>query len=187
MPGTITMRKLSTAEERREAVLRAAGEVFAERGIHGTPTAAIAKAAGISHAYLFRLFPTKDALAIATVTRCHERIEETFVRAAAEARANGHDVLEAMGHAYVELLGDRTLLVLQLHAHAAAASVPEIRDAVREGFQRLVELVRRESGAGDDEVRSFFAHGMLLNVLASMDAPAIDAPWARLLVAGKDL
>jgi len=181
-PSPRPARKLSTADDRREAVLRAAARVVAERGIHGTATAAVAKEAGISHAYLFRLYPTKTDLAVALVERIHERILDTFRGAAAQARAEGEDVVRAMGGAYVGLLEDRELLLLQLHAHAAAASVPEIRDVSRDGFRRLVELVQRESGGSDEDVRRFFAQGMLLNVLGAMDAPAVDEPWARLLM-----
>src|SRR3954449_7003382 len=94
-------RTLSTAEERREEILAAAERVFAARGLHGTPTMEIAKAAGISQAYLFRLFPTKAELFIALVQRCNERIYQTFVDAAADAKAAGEDVLPAMGCAYI--------------------------------------------------------------------------------------
>jgi AcrR family transcriptional regulator len=177
-----TARKLSTADERRETVLEAAETVFAERGIHGTPTTAVASAAGISHAYLFRLFATKNDLAVAVVRRCHDRIRQAFEAAAREARAEGADVLQAMGAAYAELLDDRSLLVLQLHSHAASASIPAIRDATRDGFRELVEVVQRESGATSEEVRRFFSAGMLLNVLGAMGALTIDEPWARLLL-----
>src|SRR5215218_4584733 len=102
-------RTLSTAEARREDILVAAEHVFAARGLHGTPTMEIAKAAGISQAYLFRLFPTKAELFIALVQRCNERIHRTFVEAAAAAQAAGEDVLAAMGRAYIGLLADREL------------------------------------------------------------------------------
>ena len=48
-----------TAEERRDAVLDAATEEFAAKGYHGTSTEDIARAAGISQPYLFRLFGSK--------------------------------------------------------------------------------------------------------------------------------
>ena len=183
----MTPRSLSTAEARREDVLVAAGHVFAERGIHGTPTAAVAKQAGISQAYLFRLFPTKNDLAVALVERCNERIHATFVTAAAQAKAAGEEVLPAMGIAYVELLQDRELLLLQLHAHAASASIPEVREAMRAGFKELVALALRESDAPAEDVQAFFAKGMLLNVLAAMDAPAsIDEQWAQVLMTPED-
>jgi AcrR family transcriptional regulator len=177
-------RTLSTADERREEILEAAERVFAARGLHGTPTMEIAKAAGISQAYLFRLFPTKAELFTALVERCNDRIERTFLDAAAAAREageSGEAIMRAMGQAYIGLLGDRTLLLNQMHAHAACDD-PAIRDRMRAGFRRLVEIVERETGAEPRDVRNFFAHGMLLNVLAAMEADDVDEHWARLLL-----
>jgi AcrR family transcriptional regulator len=174
-------RRLSTADERREQVLEAAMELFAERGLHGTPTLDIAKAAGISQAYLFRLFPTKTELFVAILERACERVGQTFSAAAARARKEGAEPLRAMGEAYVGLLEDRTVLLAQLHGHAAAAGEPAAREAMRRCFAGLVALVERESGAPPEEVRAFFAQGMLCNVLAAMDAGALDEPWARVL------
>lgn len=174
-------RTLSTAAERREEILEAAERVFAARGLHGTPTMEIAKAAGISQAYLFRLFPTKAELFTALVRRCNERIGRTFSDAAAAARETGEPVMRTMGLAYIGLLGDRSLLLNQLHAHAACDD-PAIRDEMRAGFARLVEIVERESGAGAEDVRNFFAHGMLLNVMAAMQAQDVDEHWAEVLL-----
>ena len=53
---------------------------------------------------------------------------------------------------------------------------------MRRGFQRLVEIVERETGAGTQQVRDFFAHGMLLNVLVAMQAQDVDEHWAQLLL-----
>jgi AcrR family transcriptional regulator len=180
-PPATSERILSTADERRETILVAAEQVFAARGLHGTPTIEIAKAAGISQAYLFRLFPTKAELFGALTQRVNDRVYETMARAAADAKAAGENVLTAMGMAYVGLLDDRDLLRVHLHSHAAGDD-PAIRDQMRSCFERLVALVERESGAGPDEVRVFFAHGMLLNVLASMGAQDVDAHWAKVLL-----
>jgi AcrR family transcriptional regulator len=174
-------RTLSTAEARRETILEVSQRVFAARGLHGTPTMEIAKAAGISQAYLFRLFPTKSELFIALVQRCNERIYAAFADAAAAAKAAGEDVLTAMGYAYVSLLADRDLLLIQLHAHAASDD-EAIRLQTRNGLARLVALVERESGADAEAVRVFFAQGMLFNVLAAIRAEEADAHWAQLLL-----
>jgi AcrR family transcriptional regulator len=182
-PATST-RTLSTADERRETILQAAERVFAARGLHGTPTLEIAKAAGISQAYLFRLFPTKAELFLALNERCNARVRETFVQAAQAARAAGDEVLPAMGLAYIGLLADRNLLLNQLHSFSACDD-PALREQMRDSFAQLVELVERESGAGPDEVRVFFAHGMLLNVLAAMGAEDVDAHWAKVLLGPK--
>ncbi len=145
----VPTRTLSTADERRETILQAAERVFAARGLHGTPTIEIAKAAGISQAYLFRLFPTKAELFTALVERVNARTYDTMARAATEAKAAGTDVLTAMGMAYVGLLSDRNLLLVQLHSHAASDD-PAIREQMRSCFARLVDLVERESGADAD-------------------------------------
>jgi AcrR family transcriptional regulator len=175
-------RTLSTAEDRREMILEAAERIFAARGLHGTPTIEISNAAGISQAYLFRLFPTKSELFIALVRRCNERIYKTFADAAAAAKAAGEtNVMTAMGKSYATLLADRDLLLNQLNAHAACDD-PAIREEMRHAFGQLVELVERESGADPDTVRRFFAHGMLMNVLAAMSAGEVDEHWARLLL-----
>ncbi len=174
-------RTLSTAEDRREAVLVAAQRAFGTRGLHGTPTTEIAKAAGISHAYLFRLFPTKTDLVVAAVRASNDRIFETFAAAARTAKATGDDPLHAMGEAYGELLADRELLLMQLHSFAASPDLPEVREAARGCFARLVALVERETEAAPEEVSSFFATGMLMNVMAALDAESLDDHWAEIL------
>lgn len=180
-PATKTPRTLSTAEDRREAVLAAGMPLFAARGLHGTSTLAVAKAAGISQAYLFRLYPTKADLVIAIVRRCNDRIVGTFAAAGAQAKAAGEDPIDAMGKSYKELIQDRTLLLVQLHAHAAAPDEPAVAAAMRECFARLHALVEPEAAGDEERVARFFATGMLMNVMAALDAFAIDAPWAQSL------
>ena len=184
IPPTGT-RQLSTAAERREALVEAAVAAFAEHGFHGTPTTEIAKAAGISQAYLFRLFPTKSELYVAAVDRCYRRLGDAMRAAAEDESAPGETVLERMGHAYAALLQDPTTLRATLQAFAAASGEDvAIRDAVRRGYGDLVELIQRISGAEGEELRGFVAKGMLMTVLAGMDAPSIDAPWAQELCGG---
>jgi AcrR family transcriptional regulator len=176
-------RQLSTAAERREALVEAAIGVFAERGYHGTPTTEVAKAAGISQAYLFRLFPTKAELYVAAIERCYERLWDAMSRGADAARAAGLDPLDGMALAYLDLTRDRTILRATLHAFASAMEDdPAIREAVRRGYGELYMRAQQASGADADSMRSFFAQGMLCTILAGMDGEAIDAQWARELL-----
>ena len=165
-----------SAEERRESVLEAAVTEFAARGLDGTSTEHVAQRAGISQPYLFRLFPTKKALFIALVERCFRRVAEAFTAAAADR--GGDEALTAMGEAYQQLLEDRTLLLLQMHAYAACAD-PDIRDATRTGFRQLWLLVERLTGLPFERITEFFAMGMLMNVAAAMDLPAVDERWTK--------
>ena len=165
-----------TAEERRDGVLEAAMAEFAVGGLHGTATDAIARRAGISQPYLFKLFGTKKELFLATIELGFRRTLETF-RAAVESRPEGLGVFEAMGAAYIRLLEDRKMLLGQLQAYAACDD-PEVRAAVRRGFGELYEYVEQVTGRADEEVRRFFAAGMLINVIAAMDLPSLPEGWA---------
>ena len=162
------------AAQRRELVLEAAVAEFAAHGLAGTSTEEVARRAGISQPYLFRLFPTKKALFLALVERCYRRVEETFTAAAGDR--TGAEALEAMGEAYERLLQDRTLLLLQMQAYAACDD-PEIRAATRAGYKHLWELVGRITGLPYQAVVEFFAMGMLMNVAAAMDLPSVDERW----------
>jgi AcrR family transcriptional regulator len=168
-----------SAEERREAVVNIAVNEFARRGLHGTPTEEIANQAGISHAYLFRLFPTKTELFIAATERCFDRTMETFAKAA-EGVEKG-ERLQAMGASYVDLLADRTRLLSQLQGYAACDD-PEVRKTVRRRWAELYDFVARETGEDTERLREFFATGMLLTVTAAMDLLNHDEVWAERLI-----
>ena len=172
----------STAAARRDDVLDAALSEFADHGYEGASTEDIARRAGISQPYLFRLFGTKKELFKATVTRCFRETLELFQRAAEGER--GEDALHAIGEAYRQQLEeDRTRLRAQMQAYAACDD-PEIRAVVRAGYGDLVAYVRRVSGADWPTVWDFFATGMLLNVLASMQFDIEPEPWMQELFSG---
>ncbi len=171
-----------SAAERREDILDAAMIEFAERGLEGTSTEDIARRAGISQPYLFRLFGTKKELFIATVSRCFRETLEMFQRAAEGKR--GEEALQAIGHAYMaQLETNRTWLRAQMQAYAASED-PEIRSVVRAGYGDLIAYVRRVSDADWPIVWHFFAEGMLLNVLASMHVNDNPDPWMVELLDG---
>jgi AcrR family transcriptional regulator len=174
-----------TAEARREEVLAAAVSEFARAGFHGASTDAIARSAGISQPYLFRLFGSKKDLYVAVVRRCFRRTLESMQGAAEGLR--GEDALHAMGAAYGELLAnDPTMLQSQLQTYSAALDEPEVCEAVRQGYGDLYTYVEHVSGVSRARLARFFAMGMLLNVVAAMgyhDEPEPDT-WAAQLMAG---
>jgi AcrR family transcriptional regulator len=164
-----------SAEERREEIVAIGLRQFAEGGYHGTSTEAIAREAGISQPYLFRLFRTKRELFMACIDRCFGTVSGVFRDAAAAAAPE--ERLHAMGRAYVErLLPDRHALLFQLQGYASSGD-PAIQDAVRRGFNGLVQTVSELAGVPESETWPFFANGMLFNVVAALDLA--DAPWAR--------
>jgi len=171
-----------SAEERREEILEAALVEFAAHGLYGGSTEAIAKAVGISQPYVFRLFGTKKELFTATIERCMRGTLEMMQSAAAGLK--GEEALRAIGEAYAERLAtDPTYLHSQMQAYAACDD-PAIRTVVRNGYRELVDYVERISGLPPERVSHFFAKGMLLNVIASMDLLGADEGWAERLIEG---
>ena len=171
---TVMTRQRIPAAERREMVLEAAVPEFAVHGLAGTSTEDVARRAGISQPYLFRLFPTKKALFLALIERCFHRVEDAFTAAAGDL--TGDEALAAMADGYTRLLDDRTLLLLQMQIYAACGD-PEIRDATRATYKHLWEMVERITGLPFQTVVDFFAVGMLMNVAAAMDLPSVDERW----------
>jgi AcrR family transcriptional regulator len=170
-----------TADERREAVLEAAAREFARKGLHGASTDAIAKEAGISQPYLFRLFGTKKELYLATTARRMEETYQLFERAS--RGKSGLEALEAMGEAYTGLIENRERLQLMLQCFAGCDD-PDVREGVRRVWSDLVELAERASGESPEVISAFFAKGMLLNVLNAMQLFEDPTPWGDRLIAG---
>jgi AcrR family transcriptional regulator len=168
-------RTRKSADVRREEILEAARAEFALGGLHGTSTEDIARRAGVSQPYLFRLFGTKKELFLETVRRGFRHVLHVFQEAAA-ANEEG-DVLLSMGHAYGDVRADRASLMFQMQAYAACED-PEVRKVVREEFSEIYKFVAAVA-KDEEKVHEFFRVGMLINVAAAMDLGALDSPWAH--------
>jgi AcrR family transcriptional regulator len=166
-----------TADERRTAVLAAAISEFARSGYAGTSTDTIAARAGISQPYLFRLFGTKKDLFVATYNLVGDRIIRELSRAG--DGLEGQEAVEAMGAAYVELMQDPELLQVQLHGFAAAPGDPDIARSCRRTFEVLQRMLSDRTQLSDDEMRNFFAMGMLINVMSAIDLLSVSELWAQ--------
>ncbi|GLL02252.1 TetR/AcrR family transcriptional regulator [Dactylosporangium matsuzakiense] len=173
----------STAEARRAVLLDRAVAVFARNGYHATPVTAVAAAAGISEAYALRLFTNKLGLFTAAVETCYDRILQTLETAAATAPDPDPDkVLQHLGDAYANLIADKNLLMLQVHAQSVS-DVPEIKSTVRAGYKRLVAFLR-QAGADDGQIQLFIAYGQLCHLIVTAGLDDVDDSWARALTAG---
>jgi AcrR family transcriptional regulator len=162
--------------ERRSQVLEIAAAEFADHGLHGASTDAIAQRAGITQAYVFRMFGTKKALFLELVAAAFDRFTDGMAQAAAGAQ--GLDALARMGARYHESLADRTTLLLQLQGFAACGD-EEVRAAVRARVARMWDTVAGLTGLDPVTVKSFLAFGMLLNNMAALDAGQVGEPWAE--------
>jgi AcrR family transcriptional regulator len=91
-----------SADQRRAAIIAAVRQVFAERGFHGTTTRALAAAAGVSEALLFKHFPDKESLFSAMQLACSEQDIDRFERL--EALEPSASTLVLMVHFLVSVI-----------------------------------------------------------------------------------
>ncbi|MBF4572977.1 TetR family transcriptional regulator [Herbiconiux sp. VKM Ac-1786] len=169
----------STAEDQRVRIVARAVDVFAVSGYKATPVAEVAAAAKVSPAYVFRLFEGKLGLFVAAVDDCYAQVAAALVAAGGEEGTPAAR-LELMTQAYIELIRDRSLIALQVHAQSAC-DVPEIQDAVRRGLATVVRAVAGASGAGDDSVQRFIAYGQLCHLVVQAGLAEVDTAWARVV------
>ena len=162
--------------ERRTQVLGIAADEFADHGLHGASIDAIAHRAGITQAYVFRMFGTKKALFLELVGAAFDRFTNGMAHAA--EGTTGLDALQRMGRQYYESLADRTTLQLQLQGFAACGD-DDVRRLVRTRLARMWDTVAGTTGLDPVTVKSFLAFGMLLNNMAALDVDELDEPWAN--------
>ncbi|MDJ0384721.1 TetR/AcrR family transcriptional regulator [Streptomyces sp. G-G2] len=177
-----------SAQERRTSVIRAALPEFARGGYDGTSTESIARRAGVSQPYLFRLFPGKRALFLAVATRC---VADTgALLASAAAGLSGEEALRAMSHAYTRVIvkePERLRMQMQVYVAVAAAEAagdPAFGEAVRAEWLAVWATVERALGPDTGGPTTFMAYGMLVNVLVCMGFPAGHPMWTRLPLEG---
>ena len=177
-------RTLSTADQRRGTVIDSAMTLFAKTGYYGTTVADVAADAGISPAYVFRLFPTKEELFLAAVRRCYATIENALLEIPAVSPTRSSDaVLGEISAMYIRLIADRTLILLQMQAHSVA-SIPSVGEVVRQGLQTFTELVLERSGAAPTAVQEMVAYSQLCHLIVVAGLHQIDARWAAALTDG---
>lgn len=173
-------RRLSIRERRIEEVVSAAVTVFAARGLHA-PTAEIARASGISHAYLFRLFPTKLELVLAVSAHVRTRLARCI--AAVRPPATGDDegdVRSQMQRAWAQVaVAEPELVRLTLLLAGAATTQQELRADQRHTMRTLSEGWPGNgpdaADAGPDTTADlcFLAHGL---AAAAMSVLTVDEP-----------
>lgn len=158
-------------------MLDAASLVFGERGYAGATTDAVAKAAGVSQAYVVRTFGSKESLFTATATRACERIAATFREAAGTTDTGGEGsppVQDRLGRAYVELVKDRGTLLTVMHLFTLGHHA-RFGPLARDGFLTIHRILREEIGLSAEEAEHFLAEGMLINTLLGLRLPDVAA------------
>jgi AcrR family transcriptional regulator len=150
--------------ERRSAIVRAATQVFAERGYHGASLRTIGERVGVSSASLVQYFGTKERLLAAVLEEwaresrpagieglrglawihsmreamlynaSHPGLIELFLTLSAEATSTDHPARPFVQHRYASVVREH---VRHLHEAVAEGEVAPMAEAVLEQEARL--------------------------------------------------
>ncbi|NGZ77285.1 TetR/AcrR family transcriptional regulator [Saccharibacillus alkalitolerans] len=169
------MARKAASVNRKEELVSAAVDVFAEIGYYRATTAKVAERAGISQPYVFRFFATKEDLLTEALSVSWQRMTEAF-RAVID-RAGADTLEEELVEAYVGIMEKhRSEILLQMQAQTIGE--PRIVETMRSGFREVRTMVEEafgRAGIADPKRRTllFLARGMLCNISMSLDLPEL--------------
>ena len=124
------IRRRLEVDERRRQLLRLGVELFAEHAYDELSMRKIAKAAGISHALLYRYFPSKQSYFRAAL---EQAAEELRARTAPDPSLPPWEQLVGGLEGFLQLVDENALAYRQLlRSLASAPEVRELIDEVRE-------------------------------------------------------
>lgn len=106
-------------QQKREEILEAALELFAERGFHGTAVPLVAEKAGVGAGTIYRYFESKEALVNALYQREKQRMLDALLRDfpfQSSAREQFRSFFIRMSH-YAKA-HPRAVRFMELHHHA---------------------------------------------------------------------
>src|SRR3990172_2375659 len=150
------------ATERKRRIIEAARAVFASAGYAAVGTADLARAAGVSEAALYRYFPSKKHLFLATLGSAGSRLQEIWQRLGSDVE-DPIDALRTIAVGYYDHVRSRSeVMRLQFRA-LSECDDPEVQSMVRENFGGLARFVA-------DAIREGQRRGL---IRADVDAPVV--------------
>jgi TetR/AcrR family transcriptional regulator, repressor for uid operon len=109
---------------KRNQILDAAVQCFADRGFHGTSTADICRVAGMSSGNMFHYFPTKDAVVMAIADIDRHQTAEMF--SSVEMSCNVVATITNLAEHVIDSYANPTIARLSLELAAEASRNPVI-------------------------------------------------------------
>ncbi len=140
-------------QERREAIIEAAKELFSQRGFRGTTTRELAAAVGVTEPVLYQHFQTKQELYSAIIDQKSQEMDHKFaglLREAVEAN-DDRTFFRTLATVIMRWYSEdtayvRLLLYSALEGHELAKLCYE-RQAIR-AFREVANYLRRRMEAG---------------------------------------
>ena len=152
--------------ETRATILEAAEQIFAEAGLEGARTDAIAAAAGVNKALLYYYFKSKDALYLAVLEGHMKQFRERAYQVLAGEGAARSKLLDYVG-IYFDFISSRPYYP-RLMLRLAMSSERELARFAREHFlplyRRLVTVI--EVGVASGELRPVDGHHAAFSLIA---------------------
>jgi AcrR family transcriptional regulator len=174
--------QLERRQESERALVTAATEVIAERGIDGASLATIGERAGTSRGLATFHFGSKDALIARVAESAQDRLRELLAAALERSRGDtgrmtGLEQVRASVDAYFELLEhptaqERVLVVMWGATFPSESSIEGMLEADRrayDGWAGLIDLGQRDGSVRHDvdaRASAVILHGMLRGVAA---------------------
>ncbi len=151
-----TSSKMPSAD-RRTAIISAARRIFVEKGFERTTTRALAEAAGVSEALLFKHFPNKEALDSAIQISCFKEEGEKFIARSQSLEPSTAALVllvsDLVSHILAESRDDEGLLFFRLILRSLMDEGEFTRLAIQGGPSRWVkkveECIKAANRAGD--------------------------------------
>jgi AcrR family transcriptional regulator len=178
---------------KREAILRAAGKVFAERGYHATGISDIARELGAGHGTFYRYFRNKEDIARSVVARALGQVMDALSDEdprAAQTLAEYREQVRRIGHKLFDLVVAEPALcrILFYDAVAIDRAEPEFAGRAMEAAAAYTAgFLRNGQDRGflrpdvDPTVTGLAVNGMImtgaLRLLHAADPEAMREPW----------
>jgi len=138
------------SDDKREAILAAASFEFAERDFHQVLMDDVSARAGVGKGTLYRYFPTKDELFIASVFRGIDEFHQQFLRVLAEKAPVERILTDAVTRVLEYFAGrGEVLSLVQRYEHRLPPADTESWHQRRDETRRAIaDVLAREASGG---------------------------------------
>ncbi len=147
----------------RDAILRAAVRLFAQKGFSGTTTADIAEAVGISKGLIYNYFPSKDAIFMALIDEFIQRIVPSLPWGSSGQSPT--EYLEVLIRGWFREIRTNPALIklgVQFHTDTALKKLIRRKQAeMEEKYTAFFQDVFRRLGTEDPEVETLLLGAIL--------------------------
>ncbi|MEW6667019.1 MAG: TetR/AcrR family transcriptional regulator [Thermodesulfobacteriota bacterium] len=159
---------------RREAILKTAAGLFAEKGYKETSMAEVARISGVAQGTIFYHFKNKEELFIAVLDDFRASVTREFEKLLQDKSATGLEMAGDALNFYLFLAGsmeDQFRILHRLHAYELARSNPVCRAHLEAIYNCFLDIFERAIllGQKDGSVRAMPARKLALILFSMVD------------------